>query len=116
MSEDDIHTKRKGDIAEQKAVARLLEIGTDEVYTPVGENTRADLIYSLNKNLVRVQVKSSRYNNGCVEFNCSKVHSNSTTHTRTTYDGDVDEFMVYSSETEKVYIIPIDEVGVISRS
>ena len=111
MSKDDIHTKRKGDIAEQNAITKLLEIGVDEVYTPVGENTRADLVYRMNNKLVPVQIKHGRYENGCVVFNCAGTHFNTTSCGRTTYEGDVDEFMVYSPKTEQIYIIPMDEIG-----
>lgn len=109
MTDDDIHTKRKGDISEQKAITKLLELGV-EVYTPVGENTRADLIYQKSDELVRVQVKTGRKKNGCVVFNCAKIHSNSTEHRRSSYQGDVEEFIIYHRDNDQLYIVSIDEL------
>lgn len=102
-------TKRKGDISEQKAVTKLLELEVD-VFTPVGENTRIDLIYEINENLTRVQVKTGRFENGYVAFNCAKVHSNATSNKRTSYKDDVDEFIVYCHSRDELYIVSIKEI------
>jgi hypothetical protein len=94
-----MHSKRKGDIAEQRVIARLLELGL-EVFTPVGENTKVDLIYINDGERKSVQVKSSRIKNGCVKFNTAKVHSNSSSNHRETYEDYVDCFIVYNSDLE----------------
>lgn len=108
-----MHTKRKGELSEQKVIARLIELGVN-VFTPVGENTRADLIYVDDTGLNRVQVKSGRHQDGKIKFNCAKVHSNSTSNSRTTYDGDVDYFIVHVNEPlieDGYFCVPIEEAN-----
>ena len=54
----------------------------------------------------RVQVKSGRVRNGCVEFNCA-----STDHGRgrSSYVGRADVLIVHVHETGEQYVVPVEE-------
>ncbi len=54
-------TKLKGDIAEQAAILRLLELGWG-VAKPLGDRLPYDLIVDINGKLIRLQVKSAWFN------------------------------------------------------
>jgi PD-(D/E)XK endonuclease len=71
-------TDQKGNIAETAIVAAAVKLGID-VYRPVGEGGRYDMIFELDTDLVRVQYKwaslhgatSSRQNCGQVDGTCT---------------------------------------------
>jgi hypothetical protein len=54
-------TDQKGTIAETAIIAAAIRLGID-VYTPVNDGTRCDMLFDLGGRLVRIQCKwASRY-------------------------------------------------------
>lgn len=104
-----------GVIAEAYVQARLVELGY-EVYVPIGHGTRADLVYKdpSRGRLIEVQVKTGRMLNGCVVFQTCSI--NGFTGKKTSYQGQLDEFMVWCPATRKVYRVPVSECGVSSAA
>jgi hypothetical protein len=81
---------------------------------PFGENTRYDLVIDGGDGLRRVQCKTGRLRLGSICFNvCSSyAHHPNPKLLRRDYRGEVDCFAVYCPETEGIYLIPIDDLGV----
>lgn len=111
------HTKTKGDIAEAFITARLLELGLT-VLKPVGDNARYDLVVERDGTFKRIQCKT-----GCVNGRASNVLTfpvcSSASHTnagKRSYRGDVDLFAVWFPPSRKVFLVPIEDVGVSAAS
>ena len=77
------------------------------VYLPAfGSDGRIDLIYVQDGNAVRVQCKSACRIGGSLRFwTCSN-----TANIPLLYTGEIDQFGVYSADTEMVYLVPAAEV------
>jgi hypothetical protein len=110
------HPKLIGDRSTAKVLARLVEVYGD-VFLPFGENQRYDLIVDTGDNLLRVQCKTGRLHNGAIRFPaCSSTyhHPNAASKPFKShhYRGQADVFGVYCPETDEVYIVPVDEIGV----
>lgn len=77
---------------------------------PFGVNQRYDLIIDCEGCLLKVQCKTGRLRDGVVQFSALSIQSN-TRQTRVRgYAGQVDFFMVYCPENERVYAIPAEDV------
>lgn len=97
-------------------LARLLEV-YPMVLMPFGENQRYDLLIDDNGRFTRVQCKTGRLRRGGVEFNtCSFTyhHPNNqgTKEYQKHYRGAADVFGVYCKEVDRVYLVPVDDVGI----
>lgn len=103
-----MNTKAKGEISEGHVIAHLLKKGYS-VSMPFGDNQRYDLILDDGERLWRVQVKTARRTSGGVLFKTASV--NGFTGVQTTYVGQIDIFLVYSPDLDKVYRVPIGECG-----
>ena len=84
------------------------------VLLPFGDNQRFDLALYLDGKFVRVQVKTAHLSNSGDGFNfaTASVRTNTKKHIRSNYRGQVDYFAVYCPNIEKVYLVPVDNVGV----
>ena len=87
------------------------------VLMPFGENQRYDLLIDDNGRFTRVQCKTGRLRRGGVEFNtCSFTyhHPNNqgTKEYQKHYRGAADVFGVYCKEVDRVYLVPVDDVGI----
>jgi hypothetical protein len=102
------NTKSIGEVSEAMVIARLLSLGFS-VSIPFGNNQRYDIIFDDGKWLKKGQIKTGKLKKGCVRFNTSSV--NGFTKKRSGYKGQVDYFLVYCPDTEKVYKVPEIEVG-----
>ena len=110
------HTQKTGDISEQACITRLLECGYI-VLRPIGQMHRYDLIIEdADGKFWRVQVKTGRLNEdqSVVLFNTASS-DNRTAKIRGTrnYRGQCEYFAVYVEALNKVYFIPVDEVGMV---
>lgn len=105
-----MHTKDKGDMAETQVLAELKRIECG-VSLPFGDNLPYDMIVDSGGQLYKVQVKHSRYENGCVTFQTRSSNYNTNEVWHETYDGKIDYFAVFSPETGNCYAIPIEEAG-----
>lgn len=102
-------TKAIGEISEAIILAEFLKAGFG-VLVPFGDNRRYDLVVEDHGLFLRVQCKTaSLCNDGaCIRFN---ARSTNPLRPRRSYRGDADLFAVYSPDTRKVYILPVDQVG-----
>jgi hypothetical protein len=102
---------RKGALAEIAVVHRAFELGVD-VYRPVAEGTRADMIFGLGPWLLRVQCKMARVARDVVVVGARSCRSRPDgTYVRTTYGRDeVDAIAAYCRANDRCYLIPIDAV------
>jgi hypothetical protein len=110
------HPKAIGDRTQAHVLARLVEHGK-LVLVPWGENQRYDLVIDEGDEFVRVQCKTGRLSEGAIRFNaCSITYhhpsNRGTAYYRHDYRGDADVFGVYCPETQGVYLVPVEEVGV----
>ena len=93
----------KGVIAEEKVKTRFVELGY-KIYDPVIRSVE-DLVVETEDGFKKVQVKHGTYKNGCVVSSLSRGRRNCEF-----YDEDqIDVFAIYCSETEKVYIVNVEE-------
>lgn len=107
-------TNTKGDISMACVVAELTKRGIS-VSVPYTDNKRYDLIMDYNSKLYRMQVKTILYkpeNNGLMMF---KTVSSNTTKTKGYYErryrhGEIEGFLAYCIELDKVYLAWIGEV------
>lgn len=111
-----MNTKDIGETAEAKALARLKEKGF-AVLTPFGDNQKYDLVYEKGRDFVRAQVKNGNLKDGSVKFNCYTSNSNTVETKQKSYTKeDIDVFIVYCSELEKVYEVPVEDTGSSNKS
>jgi PD-(D/E)XK endonuclease len=103
-----MNSKAKGEISEGHVIAHLLKRGYS-VSMPFGDNQRYDLIWDDGERLWRAQVKTARLRQGCIVFNCTSI--NGFTGKRTGYEGQIDLFLVYSPDTDKVYRVPVSDAA-----
>jgi hypothetical protein len=102
--------KGRGEITEAVIIAELLK--RDKfLLKPFGDNQRYDLVIEEEGKFLRVQCKTGRYRNGCVTFAPRSSYAHRGRGTKH-YRGDAELFAVYCPEIEKVYIIPVNDVGV----
>ena len=103
------HPVDVGHRAEGAILLELVKRG-HQVLLPFGVNQRYDLVLDCEGRFLKAQCKTGRLRNGVVQFSSQSVQSN-TRGTRTrSYTGEVDLFIVYCPENERVYVIPADEV------
>ena len=107
-------TNSIGDITEAAIIARFLQLGY-VVLTVYGGNQRYDLVIEdANGQFWRVQCKTAK-----IEANGTVIEFTTATHNVATknkqwrnYRGQCDYFAVYCEELDKVYLLPVDQVGV----
>ena len=88
------------------------------VLMPYGGNQRYDLVIEdADGKFWRVQCKTAwlKEDGAFITFNAASNHyhykGGRTTNARRSYRGQVEYFAVYSPDTDKVYLIPVDHVG-----
>lgn len=102
---------RKGDLTEAIVIAELKERNIP-VANPFGDNERYDLLVEVpDGDIVRIQVKTGRYENGVIAFDGWSQRSNTTGNRYVSYRGDVDYFVVYSDRFESLYLVDADMVN-----
>jgi hypothetical protein len=102
------NTKRIGDISEARVLAKLVDAGY-EVLIPFGENHRYDLVIDDGERLSRIQVKTGRLHGGVIAFSCASSHAHRHGRSRP-YFGEVEFLAVYCPQTDKVYLLPEQEL------
>lgn len=106
-------TNSIGDISEAAIITRFLQLGY-VVLTVYGGNQRYDLVIEdADGQFWRVQCKT-----GKIEDNGTVVAFNTASHNVATknrqmrhYRGQCDYFAVYCEELNKIYLVPVDQVG-----
>jgi hypothetical protein len=98
------NTKAKGEMAEGFILSALLQKGFS-VSIPFGNNQRYDMIIDDGNKLLRAQCKTGRLIMGCVSF--SVASKNGFTNVRRSYHNDIEIFLVYCQDINKVYKVPV---------
>jgi PD-(D/E)XK nuclease superfamily protein len=107
-------TNRVGEISEAAIIARFLRLGY-VVLTPYGGNQRYDLVIEdADGQFWRVQCKTGRIDEGetVLKFNTSISNVTGKNRQPRNYRGQCDFFAVYNEKLNKVYLIPVDQVGI----
>ncbi len=101
-------TGEKGNRSEARVLAALVSAGYF-VSIPFGSGHKYDLVIDDSARLFRVQCKTGRVKNGVLIFCAYSKSGNGAL--RNSYRGLADLFAVLNPEDGKVYLIPVDEVG-----
>lgn len=76
---------------------------------PFGQNQRYDLVLEIDGSFVRVQCKTGRLRNGCIDFNARSTRVNTKRAVTHDYRGQIELFMVHCPETGGTYAVPVGE-------
>ncbi len=106
-----INTINKGKAAEHIVIAKFLKAGYN-VYTPVAESTKVDLIVELDNVYHKIQVKAFGFNKTNLQIQVRKIGVNTKTNTKISYytAQDVDYFAAVDVKTDEVFLVPISVV------
>lgn len=105
------HPKDKGDFSELAVIGQLSKYGIVTL-DPNIENLRYDFVVDSGDSFHKIQCKHGRLNNGSVSAQVSSSFKHTTVReTKETYQGDVDYFVIYCSEIDQVFLVPVGEVG-----
>ena len=97
-----------GDISEAMVRARFIQNGY-LVFIPLNNGLRYDILVEKEGTFKRVQIKTGRLRaNGTIKFNTSSLNPK-TRNSQLSYYGEADWFAVYCPQTEKVYLLSVDE-------
>lgn len=107
------NTAKKGEITESMVLARLVQLGYS-CLIPWGHDHRYDIAIDLAGKLVRIQCKTAHYSekSGSLQFNTAITYARvgGKTHIVKGYKGEADYFGVYSPDTGRVYLVPVEDV------
>lgn len=103
-----LNTGNIGNLTEAKILTALVDAGY-LVSQPFGSGHKYDLVADDGQNLYRIQCKTGRVRMGVLKFNAYSVSGNGGN--KQSYKGLIDLFAVYNPSNEKVYLVPIDDVG-----
>jgi hypothetical protein len=103
-------TKLKGDIAEQAAILRALNLGWG-VLKPIGDRMPYDLVFDVLGCLIRVQVKCAWFDEkrGNFVVDNRRTKTNRRRMIREAYDSsDFDFALAYLPDLDLFYVFPVD--------
>ena len=104
-----MQTGEKGNLSEARVLAAFVAAGY-LVSVPFGSGHKYDFVVDDSTRLLRVQCKTGRVKNNALLFNAYSQSGNGSV--KMSYRGLADLFAVLNPEDDKVYLIPVDEVGV----
>jgi prevent-host-death family protein len=100
---------RKGAIAEARIAAEAVNLGFD-VYRPVAEDGRYDLIVDVGHRLLRAQCKWATRKDAVVRVRMRTSRLTPHGYVRTTYDAsEIDGVAAYCQDLERCFWLPIEE-------
>jgi hypothetical protein len=103
-------TDQKGNIAELAIARDAIKFGID-VYRPVGEGGRYDLIFEIGTQLWRIQCKWAPRHGDVVVIRCYSCRRNRDGLLRRKYvEGEIDAFAAYCPDTDRCYFLPFAEL------
>jgi hypothetical protein len=99
-------TDQKGNIAELAIARAAIQLGID-VYRPIGEGGRNDMIFDIADELWRIQCKWAPREGDVVVLRCYSCRRNRDGLLRRKYSsGEVDAFAAYCPDNERCYFVP----------
>ena len=106
-----VTTDQKGAIAEAAIALAAMKLGVD-VYRPLGEGGRYDLILDVGSRLLRVQCKWAGRLDQVLVVRCYTFRRTRTGWKKTTYSAaEVDVIGAYCMELDRCFLIPIELVA-----
>ena len=101
-------TDQKGAIAETAIAHAAIKLGYD-VYKPLNEGTRYDLILDVEGELIRVQCKWAPRHGDVIAVRCCSSRRSATGIIKRVYTPDeIDAFAAYCAELDRCYFLPIE--------
>lgn len=104
-----LQTADKGNLSEARILAAFVAAGY-LVSVPFGSGHKYDFVVDDSTRLLRVQCKTGRVKNGTLLFNAYSQSGNGSV--KMSYRGLADLFAVLNPEDDKVYLVPVEDVGV----
>lgn len=103
-----METKRIGNTAEAKVLAKCIEKGWT-VLLPFGDIEPYDLVIDRGNGFEKVQVKNAHLNSDrkSITFNAYSLSGRTHNQIATDYIGKADLFGVYFPELDEVYLVPV---------
>lgn len=108
-----MNSKDKGNIGESLALSEFVKRNIT-VSIPFGDNARYDLIAEFNGKLNKIQVKYCNQKiseNNSINCPCSSSLNHTINKVYTTYENEIDYFVFYLAEWDKILLVPIQEIG-----
>ena len=104
-----MNSKQLGNITEVAVMLEFLKLGYN-VLTPYGDCERYDFVTDINNNFYRIQVKTSKIEDGKIIFNTASTHyvNGKCVHHSYTKE-EVDYLSTFYDG--KCYLIPVEECG-----
>jgi PD-(D/E)XK endonuclease len=103
-------TDQKGAIAEAAVALAAIRLNI-QVYRPIAEGGRCDLVLGVGHGLLRIQCKWSSLVSNVVVVRCSTFRRTREGYKVTTYsEADVDGIAAYCDELDRCFLIPIKRV------
>lgn len=102
-------TGERGNLSEARILAAFVAAGYF-VSVPFGSGHKYDFVVDDGTSLYRVQCKTGRVKHGSLLFCAYSKSGNGSV--RVSYRGLADLFAVLNPEDNKVYLVPVNEVGV----
>ena len=101
-------TDQKGTVAELGIAAAATALGVD-VYRPVGEGSRADLLFGIGDELLRIQCKWAPLIGDTIVVRCYSSRRNREGLLTRKYAADeIDAFAAYSPDVQTCYFLPAE--------
>jgi PD-(D/E)XK nuclease superfamily protein len=101
-------TGQKGGIAELAIALAAVRLGV-EVYRPLVEGGRYDLIFGVGRRLIRVQCKWAPREGDVVMVRCYSCRRSRDGLLKRSYEpGEVDAFAAYCAEVDRCYFLPYE--------
>jgi PD-(D/E)XK endonuclease len=103
-----LSTDQKGSIAEASIAAAAIRLGID-VYKPLSDGTRCDLIFDIGGQLARIQCKWAARHGDTLIVRCYRNRRTRDGLLRQYYTAEeVDAFAAYSFDVDRAYFLPFD--------
>jgi PD-(D/E)XK endonuclease len=101
-----LSTDQKGSIAEMMIAATAIRLGID-VYKPLNDGTRCDLVFDLDGRLTRVQCKWAARRGDVLIVGCARSRRTKSGLLRRVYtSSEVDAFAAYCMDLDRCYFLP----------
>jgi PD-(D/E)XK endonuclease len=91
-------------------MARLLQV-YEGVLVPFGNGRRYDLVVDTGEEFLRIQCKTGRLRKGAIIFNANSQDSRNPRGRGISYRGQVEMFGIWCPDNDKVYLVPVADVG-----
>jgi hypothetical protein len=104
-----MNSKDKGNLAELAAAKKIISKDMSVAF-PFGDNERYDLIIDNGQQLEKAQVRKASKRDNYIVFKCYSNHRSEGEIKRDTFEeSEIDCFLVWYQEKEKIYKVPIEE-------